>query len=275
VTSFHVRHDFNPAVARDVLLLLRMASTPNEAELLVRARARDLEIGRRQSVAKVVASLRDLGLVEHPLSEQRGNIRLTTIGHQVADVAVRDELLLAELIHLRYWWLWTPECGGAMFAWAYQTVAGMLWDEASMPIDNNRLVGIVLAAAEQQFHIRGISFSASSVLGILYWLRALSPTCIVGGTFRRRPTCPPEALMIALEGMYSVIGHPLGSSLRLDSATRDRVCRSVLLEIEAFDEVLSQAEAALGLIRRHGASGDMVLIRESLFPGLILQRKSA
>ncbi|NJL03536.1 MAG: hypothetical protein HC911_01195 [Chloroflexaceae bacterium] len=271
MTSFHVRHDFSPIIARHALLLLRMAKVSSEEALLEQARARDLDIGRRQSVTKVFASLRALGLIEPALAEQRGQVRLTDLGRQLADVAVHDALLFAELIHLRYWWLWQPEQDRAHFAWSYRTIATILWDEAPVTIDRNRLVTMVLVAAEHQFGISGISFSTSSVSGILHWLRVISPPCIIGNTFRRRPTCPPEALVVALEGIATARGHPVGTPLRLDAATREHVCHSTLLEEEAMDEVLQQAEKTLGVIRRSGDGGETVLIREPLFPALIPQ----
>jgi hypothetical protein len=273
MTSFHVRHDFSPIFARNALLLLRMADAPSEEAFLEQARARDLDIGRRQSVTKVFASLRDLGLIETTPAGQRGQVRLTNLGKQLADVAVHDKLMFAEMIHLRYWWLWQPSKEKEYFAWSYQTVATILWEESPVTIDSDRLVNMVLAAAEQHFGISGISFSTSSVSGILHWLRVLSPPCIVGKIFRRRPTCPPEALVIALGGIAAAREHPAGIPLRLDAATREQACRVTLLAEEAIDEVVQQAEETLGVIRRSGDGGETVLIRELLMPELIPRMK--
>jgi hypothetical protein len=269
MNSFHVRHDFSPIFARNALLLLRMAEAANEEAFLEQARARDLDIGRRQSVTKVFASLRDLGLVETAYTRQRGQVRLTNLGQQIADIAVYDALLFAELIHLRYWWLWQPEHEGEYFAWSYQTVATILWEEAPLTIDSDRLVNMVMAAAEHHFGISGVSFSTSSVSGILHWLRVLSPACVVGKTFRRRPSCPPEALVVTLEGIAAAKGYPAGIPLRLDAATRKQACCATLLELDALDEVVQQAEETLGMIRRSGDGGETVLIREPLVPALI------
>src|SRR5579875_3129525 len=199
MTSFHVRHDLTPNVARDALLLLRVGPATDTADFLSRARARDLEIGRRRSPDKVIAALRDLDFIARPANPRCDPLQLTTLGQRVADVALRDELLFAELIHMRYTWLWTPEQGGPNFSWAYQTVCVALWHGAPMPVDNDRLVATVLSAAEHEFAVKSISFSSSSVLGILHWLRALSPPCIKGGHFRRRAACPPETLLLTLE----------------------------------------------------------------------------
>lgn len=219
----------------------------------------------------MLATLRNLELVEREVHPRHASIQLTPLGRRLADIAVSDELLLAELIHLRYWSLWTAERGGKHFSWAYQVVGGLLWEGAPLVVDPDRLVAMVLAAAEQQFAVDGVSFSASSILGILHWLRALTPPCIVGGEFRRRPTCPPETVLLALEGVQLAANRSLGAPIRLTPAIRERVCRAALIDDEAFDDVLAQAEETLGLSRRRSDGPDLVLLRESVLAGLVAQ----
>lgn len=268
MSSFHVRHDLTPQMARETLLLLAASPLPDSGELVARARVHDFDIGRRSSPDKVIASLRDLGLIERPKTHGH-QLALTPLGNRVADVAVRDSLLMAELIHLRYASLWTPEAGGEHFSWAYRTVADLLWDGAPTSIDTDRLVATILASADHQFAVRSISFSSSSVLGILHWLRALSPPCIHNGRFWRRSACSPEALTLAIEGLQVALGRPLGAPIRLDSDAKERVCRILLLDHAALDEMLADAEETVGLIRRNGDGGEIVLLRASALPGLV------
>jgi len=270
MTTFHVRHDFHPTLAREALLLLRNAPAMSEQEFLALARAHDFEIGRRRSPAKVFASLRDLGLVYR--ENRHMPLALTPLGHYLADVALHDTSLLVELIHLRYCWLWTPETGGEGFAWAYQSVAGLLWDEAPTLIDTDRLVAMVMAGAEDRFSVKGASFSSSSVLGILQWLRALSPPCFIANVFHHRPSCAPEALLLTLEALATVSGTPFGAAVRLDASTRRRACRILLIDGEAFDETLGQLEDLGSVMRRVGESGEMVVVLETSLPGLAPQR---
>jgi hypothetical protein len=272
MTSFHVRHDLTPTIARETLLLLRAAPALDGSDLLTRARAHGLDIGRRQSTEKVIASLRDLGLVTRPREGVRG-LALTTLGGRIADIARRDPILFAELIHQRYWWLWTPESDGPHFAWAYQTVTRLLWDAAPTAVDSHRLVGAVIASAEHSLGATSVSFSPSSVLGILHWLRALSPPCIVEAQAQRRPACPPEALALALEGVRRTSGWPAGVPMRLEEAARQQICRATLLDEAALDEMLDQAGESLGLIRRCGDSGDSFLLPCSLLPGLVASQE--
>jgi hypothetical protein len=268
--TFHVRHDFSPILAREALLLLRLAPAIDEQGFLDQARAHDFELGRRHSPTKVFTSLRDLGLLTRPTPDMP--LALTPLGERLAALALRDELLLAEVIHLRYYWLWSPEQSGPGFAWAYQMVAGLLWDEAPTPIHNDRLVATVIAGAEEVFQVKGASFSSSSVLGIMHWLRALSPPCIVAGAFRQRPSCSSEALLLTLEAIAAVDGRPAGTALRLDAATRRRACRSLLIDSNAFDEVMDQLEETGRLLRRARDGGETALLFDSPLPGLVHQR---
>lgn len=270
MTTFHVRHDFSPTLAREALLLLRMAPATNEQDFLDQARTHDFELSRRQSPAKVFASLRDLGLLAPPTRDVP--LMLTPLGEQLADLALQDKLMLAEMIHLRYCWLWTPEKSGEGFAWAYQTVAGILWDEAPAPIDNDRLVAAIMAGAEDVFQAKGASFSSSSILGIMHWLRALSPPCVVAGTFHHRPSCTPEALLMTLEAIATISERPAGTALRLDAATRRRACRTLLIDADGFDEVLDQLEETGRLLRRANDGGETVLLLDMPIPNLIPQR---
>lgn len=267
--SFHVRHDLSPPVARDALLLLRAAPSPDGPDLLRRAREHDLELGQRRSVDKVVGSLRDLGFVERPASTQVG-LRLTPLGRQLADVAARDPLLLGELVHQRHWWLWSPERGGPAFAWAYTTVARTLWADAPAEVDRDRLVAAVIDAAEQRFGLDAVSFSGSSVLGVLHWLRTLRPPCMAGSRFQRRLVCPPEALVITLAGCQARAGLPSGVPVRLDARTRTLACQALLLEEASLDEAIATAEESLGMVRQSGDGRDLLLIGRPLFAGLIL-----
>lgn len=276
MTTFHVRHDLKPQLAREVLLLLHFKEAANPKALLQRARERELEIGQRKSAAKVLASLRDLGLIKKPSEvPQRGQISLTELGHRIAKIAIRDRVLFAELIHLRYWWLFPPnghspdKHNGPGFAWAYQTICNTLWEESPTQVDRDRLVAMILATAPTIFQVSGVSFSRSSVSGILHWLKALSPSCLIDHEFRRRANCPPESLILALEGAYHVAGYPLGMPLYLEPSVRELVCRATFLDHEGFEEVLSEAELAFNLTRLSTHRGEALLLQDSFLPGLL------
>lgn len=266
--SFHVRHDFSPPAAREVLLLLRDRPASGNNELLRRAQEHGFEIGRRRSTDKVVSTHRDLGLVQRS-SQGESQLALTDLGREVADLAMGDTLLFAELIHLRYWWLWPIVNREAAFGWAYRFVSNLLWDDAPTKVVPDRLVASVLSAAERAFGVAGASFSASSVLGVLHWLRALSPPCFTGDVFQRRLSCPAESAVLSIEGLYATRKRPLGLPLRLDGEARCQLSRATMTDQACLDDVLAEAEESLGLIRRSGDGGEFVVLRESAVPTLV------
>lgn len=270
--SFHVRHDLTPGVARDTLLLLRQEDAPDGTSLLERARSRDFGVGHLSSPDKVLASLRDLGFVERVTGRGATVLSLSPLGRSIAAIASRDTLLFAELVHLRYWLSWSETAGGSAFGWAYRTLCTTLWDAAPARVEPDRLTATVLATAEERFGLRGISFSRSSVLGVLHWLRALSPPCIVDGHFIRRPSASPEAFLVALRAASGASRISSASSLRLQAYHRDEVCRSLQLDPVAFEEMLERAEEGYGLVRLRDGGAERVLIpSEDSLTGLALQ----
>lgn len=268
MNSFHVRHDFIPALAREALLLIANGvSTPDE--LQSQAVARDYELGHRQSPDKLLASLRDLDFLKRHATGRDHTLELTGLGQRMAQVAAADEFLFAELVHLRYWSLWDNKSGGEPFSWAYQTVSGMLWADIAGPIETDRLVSEILLQARDAFQIESISFSSSSLLGVLHWLRALNPKCVVGNEFRRRPACAPEAFVLGLRRIVKLAGVPAGVPYPLGEAERTAVCQMLLLDLAGYEEMLDMCRDDLGWVRTLGSSQAMALVDETLYPGLV------
>jgi|GEM_PF-2714672 len=258
VGSFHVRHDLTPPVARDAMLLLRQEPASDGNTLLQRARERDYALGRLASPDKVLASLRDLGLVER--GGKGGPIRLSPRGVGVASAAARDSLLFTELVHLRYWSLWSDATGGAAFAWAYRVVCTTLWEAAPMRIEPDQLTATILASAEERFGLRSVSFSRSSVLGVMHWLRALRPACVKGDNFSRRPACAPETFLLALRAAGGLSSPTTRIPLRLEASLREQVCRSLLLDLGAFDEMIERAEEGYGVVRLQSTGAERLIL---------------
>lgn len=268
MTSFHIRHNFTPGLAREALLLLHTAPLQSVHDLVEGARSRDLELGRRGTADKVVASLRDLGLVEQS-SERRGELRLSELGRSVIGHTARDRLLFVEYVHLRYWWLWSFQPDRALYSWAYRLVTTHLWENAPVDIDTDQIVATLLAAAEHTFNADSVSFSSASVLGIMHWIRALSPPVVTHRRMQRRFSCPPESLALAIEAASTTRGRDIDAPLPIDVQTRDLLCQSLLLDPVAMPEMLELAEESLGLIRRQVQGHEVVWLRESVLPGLV------
>ena len=129
-----------------------------------------------------------------------------------------------------------------------------------MSISPHSLVTLIQEKAQQLFLDYGVSFSQNSVGGIINWLEALDPPCIIQTSpntrmFARRSFCPSELLLLALEYTKMEEGNQQTSLLQLSDETLKIVARLCLMEVEALDEMLQVVAEAFGLILRRTERG--------------------
>ena len=170
--------------------------------------------------------------------------------------------LLAELIHIVYYTSYTYQ-PYKRFSWSYQTLCDWLWNSAPCEIHRDRLVNTVSQAAVDQFGEQGISFSTQSISGILHWVGALNPPCIVeaNSLFTRRSHCPVESFMVALHYTYELQkGDTL--SIPLDESVKERVCRICLITPQSFSEMLELAERTFSCLQVWRRRGDRLVITD-------------
>jgi hypothetical protein len=152
--------------------------------------------------------------------------------------------LLPDFIHFIYYTSWEVN-PAQYFSWSYKTVCDHLWETSPGSVDRAYLVSMVLQTAEQSFDLPGISFSTSSVAGILNWLAVLQPACIATQkrqqVFNRRIYCSIELFALALNHVYT-ISQTDNSFVALTPTLRQNICRLCLINLDAFDELLDQTE---------------------------------
>lgn len=259
-TGFHVRHDLLPELTQELLLLLHnLPPGRTQTHLQAAAQARGYKLSERKDYGKLLRSLVELGL----LASSRGALTLSDAGQVVATMVAFYPHLLPDFVHFIYYTIWEID-SAQRFSWSYKTVCDILWQTAPGTIDRAYLVGLVLQEAEQQFNLKGISFSASSVAGILNWLAVLQPVCLtVQGRqqiFNRRSYCSVELFALALNHVYQINqnGSPF---VPLSPLFRQNICRLCLITPEAFDEMLDQTEnhfAKLQIRRERGERFSML-----------------
>jgi len=241
-TGFHVRHDLHPELTQELLFLLRsLPPGQTQAQLQAAAQARGYKLSERKDYSKLLRSLAELGLLTSP----RGALTLSSAGQIVAEMAAFYPHLLPDFVHFIYYTNWEID-PTQRYSWSYKTVCDILWQTAPGTIDRVYLVSLVLQEAEQQFNLRGISFSASSVSGILKWLAALQPVCLTiqdrQKIFHRRSYCSVELFALALSHVYQTNQDDY-SFVPLSPTIRQNICRLCLITPEAFDEMLDQTES--------------------------------
>ena len=128
-TGFHVRHDFQPELAYELLLLLRSDKEGiSEESLQIAANNQGFELSQRKSYDKLFKSLSELGLI----SKNEKKIFLTYLGEIIAEVALYQNHLVGELIHFLYYTLYDFD-KSLRFSWSYQTICNYLWSTAPCP----------------------------------------------------------------------------------------------------------------------------------------------
>lgn len=257
-TSFHVRHDLQPALTYELLnLFLSEPYGQTGEELEQGANLHGFRLRVRKDYSKLIKSLLELEL----LCEENNKFSLTEKGQIVSRLTLYQRDLLPDFIHFLY-------CSGfdldphKRFSWSYQKVCNLLWGSAPIIINRDRLVNYVTREALTVFSEKGISFSVSSVAGILNWLVELSPTCLITSDseqkFVRREYCSIELFTLALSHEYSKRKDEQQSYIAIDGNFRENVCRLCLINIESFLEMLSLAEDSFTCIDVRRERGDRI-----------------
>jgi hypothetical protein len=257
-TGYHVRHDLKPIFAYELLMLLRGNHEQTEDELKQVAHSQGFNLRQRKNYGKLLRSLEELNIV----NRESKSISLTETGRIISEATLLQRDLLAELIHYQYYTLYETN-DNLRFSWSYRTVCDHLWMTAPCTINRDRLVNIVVEAATEHFDETSISFSTQSVMGILYWVESVSPSCIEDGgkTFSRRLYCPVETFALALNHIYQRHRGDVLSIL-LTPEVKDEVCQLCLIVPEAFDEMLEQAEMSFSKIQFHRERGERLIVND-------------
>lgn len=153
-----------------------------------------------------------------------------------------------DLIHGLQYFVWSSQNPMVMSSsWTYRTVVDSLYDHAPLLLDSQvkkRLTEEVLDRARLEFEMlpdfdpSKISIGPKSIDGVVRWLEALSPSVMRGGTLRRRDSCPPQLLALAIGAVASRAGVADDIDFRLTPDDRGTLCRSTFIEPECLDRML-------------------------------------
>lgn len=259
---YHVRHDLQPHLAEELLILLWDKSPCRVEALLQAAMDRGYRLASR-SPDQLLASLGNLRIIGR---KERGEIHLTDLGKLIARIAKYSPNLMADLIHFTYYVLYDENDPTSRFSWAYQLVCNHLWQSRSISISTHHLVTLVQEEAQKTFadyDKYGASFSQNSIAGIINWLEALNPSCIAQTSpgdriFTRREYCSSELVLLALEYTRAKNNNPLGIQLRLSNDVRQAVAHICLVEEECLDDLFQSTAEAFDLILRQTERGNWI-----------------
>jgi hypothetical protein len=260
-SGFHVRHDLGPSHTHEIMTLLRAVDgSATLEEIQGIAEQHGYTIRSRKDWSKPLKSLVELGLVD----EHKKRLSLTEIGTSVAELIAFQPDLLPDFVHFLYYSCYddAPE---KRFSWSYRLICDSLWNSAPCVINRDKLVNVVTAQALEIFHVNGISFSTNSVYGVLNWLYALEPACIVvqenEQKFLRRAYCSVELFMLSLHHILGIYGSA-DPYTPITPELRQRICQICLLMPESFSEMLDQADIQFDCLQIRHERGDRIAIRD-------------
>jgi hypothetical protein len=175
---FHTRHDFSPEIAWETFQLLPAAENSVgsvEPKLLLdAAEAVASPLRRRRNIGKVLASFCDVGLLERG----RGNFVPTALAEALRTSSARWSPGFFAAVHGLYACSWSEEMI-ATPGWSYAETCRIVRDRGVLGITPDEIVLEIIARARARFEVATVSFSRSSVAGIVGWLEAQSPPLIV------------------------------------------------------------------------------------------------
>ena len=257
-SSFHVRHDLQPTLTYELLtLFLSQPSGQTEQELRQSANTYGFRIRERKEYNKLIKSLLELEI----LYADQNTFSLTTQGQIISRIVLYQRDLLADFIHFLYYTNFDSD-SNKRFSWSYRQVCDTLWFTAPVIISRDRLVNHVTQEATTAFDVHGVSFSTSSVSGVLNWLAELAPQCIVlrgvEQHFIRRDYCSVELFTLALDHGYRKRDRSKLSYIEIDNLFRDEICRLCLIGLDGFSDMLSLAENSFSCIDVRKERGDRI-----------------
>jgi len=175
--TFHTRHDFTPELGWAAFQLVYEMGRAGAASgtLESAARAATSPLARLSDLTKVLASLEDLGL----LTREGKAVALTDFGQALAVGVGAYETGFRAAVHCVYaWkWLWEGDRDHASPSWSYREVCRQLLSGPPVGIASDDLVLRVVDAASV-FNSERVSFSRSSVSGVVNWLMAQTPALV-------------------------------------------------------------------------------------------------
>lgn len=261
---YHVRHDLQPALTEELLVLFWDKSPCRLESIREAAAERGYRVAQR-SPDQLITSLVGMKLLAR---SERAELSLSNSGQLLARPAKYAPTLVPELIHFTYYTLYNAATQAPRFSWAYRLVCDQLWSIGDCEIDAHRLIVEVQEQAQQfaDYAEYGVSFSQNSVAGVVNWLEALDPPAVVTGehgarTFRRRTFYPVETVLLALE--YACIcaeSERAGLQLHLTPAIRTQVARVCLVDPAVLGELIPATAEAFGLLHRQTERGDWLTL---------------
>jgi len=271
--SFKIWSIDKPTYLKGVLPLFQGGSSITNSELVQTTPRIGLSDSPRR-IAHLTQSWYVLGILERMQEENKAyRYSLSSFGVDLLSKLQFNPPLAIEFVHWIWYSAWLrspdPEWG---WSWVYQEVTNMLWESSPSQAMPRKLLADALERANSLFPEESPSFDVTSVRSVTAWLAAMDPPFLIKEDendpnspllSRKRESCSPELLFLAIQLQYQTKGLPFDTPLLMDEELVGTVCSVCMLAPEQFwpmAEVCSLTFPAL--VRKETAYGTSWTITE-------------
>lgn len=271
--SFKIWSIDNPTYLKGVLPLLRGGTNFTNSELVKATPIVGLSDSLKR-IEHITKSWYVLGILDR-VREQNQAYRysLNEYGENLLDKLQFNPPLAIEFVHWAWYsaWLRSPHFEWG-WSWVYQEACNTMWENSPSQIVTKKLLADTLEKANLLFPEQAPSFDILSIRSVMAWLAAMAPPFLVKeneadpqSSFlsRKRGSCSPELMFLAIQLQYQAKGLPFGAPLLIDEALIEAVCKVCMLAPEQFwpmAEICSLTFASL--VRKETLYGASLMITE-------------
>jgi len=248
--KLHIEQNVKPAAVKAILQLLDEECLLDTTEIWSQI-GNQLwptlrTVQQRNYLRKNLKTMKALGLISEIRNSSSFLHELTLEGKRVRYLSRFKQSLFAEALHFLHYTAYELEGGlERAFSWTYQQICDVLWKQRPRPIIKKNIIDQVLFNAEESFEgAEEISLSHYAIDGVKNWVGQLTPPFleVIAGrttTTRGRRFCSPELLTLSINLLYGRKNLKLGSPLLLTDDSIDEICRTGLVSLDVFDDILT------------------------------------
>ncbi len=186
-----------------------------------------------------------LGILDRVKDEKQAyRYRISEFGSYILNTLQFSPSLTIDFLHWAWYsaWLRSPNFEWG-WSWTYQTTCNAMWESSSGQVIPKKLAADTLEKANLQFPTEAPAFNIQSIRNVMTWLSAMEPPFLIkkdetqtGGSWlsRKRESCSPELLFLAIQLQYQTKGLPFGTPLLIDDEIIEAVSKVCLLASEQF-----------------------------------------
>jgi hypothetical protein len=242
--SFEIYSIDGPDYLVKILPLFGNGSSYTSQELADVVRYMGLSIHPRRS-RHLLQVWFTLGFLDRLVGKKRAyRYCLSTFGEDLLNKLSFNKTLCLELAHWAWYsaW-WRSQDFERAWAWLYQDVCNFLWDSSPSEVIVKQIRANAINRAMEIYPDHKPALDDQSIGSILAWQVELDPPFLIrkesgeskkGLQSKKRDSCSPELLYLAIQLQYYIKNLPFNTPILIDDLMIESICKICLLNQEQF-----------------------------------------